>query len=178
MEFEKLIQERRSVRAYSQEQKVTAEQINEIIRDAQLAPSWKNSQTARYYAVVSDEKLEQIRTDCLPDFNQKNCTGAALIVTTFVKNRSGFNKSGEAENKAGNFWGAYDLGLANAYLVLKASDMGLDTLIMGIRDGDALRAALDIPENEEVMSVIAVGYGTGQKVIHPRKELEDILKVF
>lgn len=178
MEFDKLIQERRSVRSYDAQKKVTEEQITELIRAMQLAPTWKNFQPGRYYAVLDGEKLEQVRTGCLPEFNQKNCEGAALIVTTFQLNRSGFNKEGTADNEVGNFWGAYDLGLQNAYLVLKAADMGLDTLIMGIRDGEALKKELEIPENEEVMSVIAVGYGNGQKVLHPRKELEKILKVF
>lgn len=81
----------------------------------------------------------------------------ALIVTTFVHDRAGFQKDGTADNELGNGWGCYDLGLQNENLILKAEDLGLSTLIMGIRESDKLRELLDIPETETVVSVIAVG---------------------
>lgn len=51
MEFSQLIEERRSIRHYDESKKVTKEQIEEMVQAAIQAPSWKNSQTARYYAV-------------------------------------------------------------------------------------------------------------------------------
>ena len=51
MEFTKLLEERRSIRAFDPEKHVTAEQIQEIVQAAIQAPSWKNSQTTRYYAL-------------------------------------------------------------------------------------------------------------------------------
>lgn len=174
MDFQELIQKRRSIRSYSAEKKVTKEQLEEIIKAAQLAPTWKNSQTGRYYAAVSEEAIADVRK-ALPEFNQNSSKGAALIVTTFVKGVSGFG-DGKPANEIGDEWGAYDLGLQNAYLVLKASDLGLDTLIMGIRDADALRKTLSIPETEEVVAVIAVGYRGKDPVFGGRKELEEIAK--
>lgn len=56
MEFTKLLEERRSIRAFDPEKHVTAEQIQEIVQAAIQAPSWKNSQTTRYYALVTPEK--------------------------------------------------------------------------------------------------------------------------
>ena len=61
-----------------------------------------------------------------------------LIVSTFVKGKSCFFQ-GEATNELGNGWGAYDNGLSNAFLILQARAMGLDTLIMGDRDSEAIR---------------------------------------
>ena len=77
----------------------------------------------------------------------------------YEKGKSGFFRC-TATNEIGDGWGAYDNGLSNAYLVLKARAMGFDTLIMGMRDSDAIRACLDIPENETIMAVIALGYRT------------------
>ncbi len=37
--------------------------------------------------------------------------GAALVVTAFVKDRSGFTQDGTPDNEVGNGWGYYDLGL-------------------------------------------------------------------
>ena len=65
MEFKTLVDSRRSVRKYA-DREVTREQVEEIIRTAQEAPSWKNRQTSRYYCVLSKEKREEIRTTCFP----------------------------------------------------------------------------------------------------------------
>ena len=48
MEFDKVIESRRSIRHYDAEKKVSREQIEEMLEAAIQAPSWKNSQTARY----------------------------------------------------------------------------------------------------------------------------------
>lgn len=68
MEFTKLLEERRSIRAFDPEKHVTAEQIQEIVQAAIQAPSWKNSQTTRYYALVTPEKVEEFSAKCLPEF--------------------------------------------------------------------------------------------------------------
>ena len=52
MEFQKLIESRRSIRKYDGSKKVTKEQIETLISAATEAPSWKNSETARYYCVL------------------------------------------------------------------------------------------------------------------------------
>ena len=175
MEFKKLIETRRSIRKYGAP--ATKEDIEAILTMAQQAPSWKNGQPSRCYAVVTPEKLAEVREKCLPDFNANSSAGAALIVTTFVRNVSGFGPDGPA-NKAGNYWGAYDLGLHDAYLVLAASDLGFDTLIMGIREADALRECLGISEDEEILSVIAVGKRAQEPGMRPRKNIAEIAKFF
>ena len=80
-------------------------------------------------------------------------------------------------NEAGDGWGYYDLGLQNENLLLKAAELGLDTLVMGIRDGEALRELLNIPDSENVVSVIAVGYRGQEPPERPkRKELDAVAK--
>ena len=54
MEFQKLIEERRTIRKYSPESRITKEDLLAVIRAAQEAPSWKNYQTGRYYCVMSE----------------------------------------------------------------------------------------------------------------------------
>ena len=176
MEFNELIVERRSVRAYK-DQPVDVELLKKIVEQAQMAPSWKNSQTARTYVAASKEILEELRANGLPSFNQKSSSGAALIVTTFVRGVSAFT-NGVADTELGDKWGAYDLGLHDAYLVLAAKNAGLDTLIMGLRDYQAIRALLQIPEEEDIVSVIAVGYRDQEPALRPRKPLEEVAKFF
>ena len=175
MEFKDLIMARRSVRAY--EEGIGHEALVSILKEAQRAPSWKNQQTSRCYAVETPETLEDLRASALPSFNRNSSAGAVLIVTTYVKDNVGFN-DGTPVNEIGNGWGAYDLGLHDAYLILAAKNAGYDTLIMGIRDGDAIRARLGIPENEEIMSVIAIGKAAEEPAPRPRKELDEVVKFF
>ena len=173
MEFMELARERRSVRAY-EDRPVDRTLVEEVIRAAQLAPSWKNSQTGRYYAALSPESQERIRA-CLPPYNQKSSAHAALIVTAYEKGVAGFN-GGEPANELGDQWGAYDLGLQNMLLTLRARELGLDTLIMGIRDADAVRAAANVPENQAIVAVIALGYRAQDPAPKPRKATEEIVE--
>lgn len=177
MEFTTLLKERRSIRAYRPDITVEKETIEELLWAAGQAPSWKNSQTGRYYVVMSPEKVQEIRESCLPSFNQNSSSGApVLIVTAFEKNRSGFERDGQPVNELGNQWGAYDLGLQNENLVLKARELGLDTLIMGIRDATKLRTLLSIPDSQEVVAVIALGYRNVNPDAPARKDVSEIAK--
>lgn len=175
MEFKELIGARRSIRSF--ESGIGHDDLAAILTAAQQAPSWKNQQTSRCYAVETPEVLEDLRAAALPTFNQNSSARAALIVTTFVRDVVGFGE-GRPVNEIGNGWGAYDLGLHDAYLILAARDMGYDTLIMGIRDAEALRTRLDIPENETIMSVIAVGRRRSDPKAPVRKALSEVARFF
>ena len=174
MDFNTLIKERRSVRAY-EDSPIPHEDLVSIAQKAQMAPSWKNLQASRTYVVETPEKLAALREKGLPAFNQKSSKNAALIVTTFVRKVVG-HTDGIPDNELGDEWGAYDLGLHDAYLILAASDAGYDTLIMGIRDADAIRKELCIPEEEAIVSVIALGKRAQEPKLRPRKELEEVVR--
>ena len=179
MEFQTLIEKRRTVRKYSPDTKVTREQIQELVRAAQEAPSWKNTETGRYYCVLSEDVKLRLRQECLGYANNDIKTEhAALIVTTFVHNHAGFQKDDTPDNEIGNGWGCYDLGLQNENLILKAEELGLSTLIMGLRDADKIREMLSIPEEETIVSVIAVGKADEEPSRPKRRELEEVLKIF
>ena len=175
MEFKELINARRSIRSY--QGPAEHEDLARILRAAQQAPSWKNRQTSRCYAVETPETLEELRSAALPLFNRNSSARATLIVTTFVLGDVGFD-GGAPVNEVGNGWGAYDLGLHDAYLILAARDLGYDTLIMGIRDAEAIRKKLGIPENEQIMSVIAVGRRKADPKAPSRKDLEEVVRFF
>ena len=163
-------------RAYKAEP-VSHEVLEKIVKEAQMAPSWKNLQASRCYVVESAEKLQSFRELALPPFNAKSSANAALIITTFVRDLVAFT-NGQPDTELGNKWGVYDLGLHDAYLILAAKNAGLDTLIMGIRNADAIREALGIPENEDIVSVIAVGYSDQEPGLRPRKDLADVVKFY
>ena len=81
-------------------------------------------------------------------------------------------------DELGNSWGAYDLGLQNENLILKARELGYDTLIMGLKNNDALREMLQIPIDEEIMAIIALGKRNSEPTKPLRKDISEILKFF
>jgi len=173
--FDDVVAARRSVRSYDPSKKISEEQVRTLVATAQEAPSWANVQATRYYAVMSDAKLQEVKAAMLN--NQKTVADApVLIVTTYKQGESGFF-GGEAANEVGNGWGAFDAGLGNAFLVLKAKEMGFDTVIMGLRDADALRSILSIPGEEVILSVVALGYGTQEPRRPERKNLDEVLRI-
>ena len=112
MEFQTLLETRRSVRSYLPGGKPDAETIKKLIAAAQEAPSWKNTETGRYHCVLSDEMTAKFQETCLPPFNATRSTNAAYLVATYGRDVSGYNVHEKTpENEAGNGWGCYDLGL-------------------------------------------------------------------
>ncbi len=176
MNFDTLNKERRTIRKYT-DKPVDKSLIDEILNAAILAPSWKNCQSSRYYVIMSNEICSEIRT-CLPSFNAQRSENATLIVTTFVKGISGCNPDGSFSNEVGEGWACYDLGLQNQNLMLKAKDLGLDTLVMGLRNSDKIREILNIPEDEVIVSVLAVGYRAENPDMPKRKDIDEIAKFF
>ena len=56
--------------------------------------------------------------------------------------------------------------------------MGFDTLIMGFRDSDKLRSILAIPDSEEVLAVIALGYRAQEPGTPNHLALDEIVKFY
>ena len=133
MDFAELIEARRSVRRYAASAMPEGE-MQKIVADALNAPSWKNSETTRYYAATGKDAKDRMWKEALPSFNAANsANAAALVAVAFVPGVSGFGGDGPA-NELGDMWGAYDCGLASSYFILAAKNRGWDTLVMGIRD--------------------------------------------
>lgn len=175
--FDEVVASRRSIRSFDASRTISEAEIRTLVATAQEAPSWTNSQPSRYYVALSKEKADQVR-EVIGDWNRKNTEGAnVFIVSTFVRGKSGFSRGAQVDS-VGDGWGAYDNGLSDAHLVLKARAMGFDTLIMGGRDADAIRRIFDIPEEETVMAVIALGYRATDPKRPARKPLDEILRFY
>lgn len=172
MELQTCIEQRRSVRKYKK-QSVPRELIREIIRAATFAPSWKNSQVPRYYVAEGNAKKEL--ASYLGEFNGRNVQDApVLIVSTVVNKRSGFTRTGEYEKHLKDGFQYYDCGMQSMNLCLKAYELGLATLVMGIYDEAAIRKLFDIDEAQIIVAVTAVGYADGETSMPKRKSVDDI----
>lgn len=177
MEFSVLLEERRSIRDYASGVEISKEDIEKMIYAAQQAPSWKNSETGIYYAAITKEGVEAVRNALLGFNYDRTQNAAAYIVAAYKTKISGHDGEGNPTDANGDAWGAYDLGLQNENLLLKARELGYDTLIMGLRDVYALKSIFAIPNDEAVMSVIAVGKRATTPEKPQRREISEILKI-
>ena len=167
---------RRSIRAYEAGKTISETEVRELLTATQNAPSWANQQPSKYYVAIGAEKREAV-LELIGGNKERVINAPVFLVSTFEKGKSGFFR-GNPLDATGDFWGAYDNGLSNAYLILKARAMDFDTLIMGMRNADALRSLFEIPENEMVLAVIALGYRAEDPSTPVHRPLDEIAKFF
>lgn len=174
--FDEVLASRRSIRNYDATKKISEAEVRELLTATQEAPSWANQQPSKYYVAMSPEKLTAVQ-DLVGGNKDRIKNAPVLIVSTYERGKSGFF-GGTPTNEIGDGWGAYDNGLSNCYLILKARAMGFDTLIMGMREADKLRQLFSIPDGETVMAVIALGYRAGEPRQPVHKKLDDVVKFY
>ena len=174
--FDEVLTTRRSIRNYDATKKITEAEVRQLMEAVQEAPSWANQQPSKYYVALSPEKVAAVQ-DMVGGNKDRIKNAPVLIVSTFERGKSGFF-SGKPTNEVGDGWGAYDNGLSNAYFILKARSKGFDTLIMGMRDSDALRELFNIPENEAIMAVISLGYRSGEPRQPQHRPLDEVVQFF
>lgn len=175
MELKECILTRRSVRKFL-DKPVDREILEQVISMAAYAPSWKNTQISRYIAIRDRTILDTICRDFLPEHNANIVSGAPLLIAqTFVKNRCGFERDGSYTTQREDGWQHYDCGIAAQTFCLAAHDAGLGTVIMGVFPHKELGAFLNVPDEQELMALIAVGWPDQEPVAPKRKDVETLL---
>lgn len=170
------IETRRSVRKFKPNA-IDHSIIEELIKTTSFSPSWKNTQIARFYAVEGSLKDEigQVGTPAYPHNGEIIAEAPMLIVMTFVKNRSGFERDGSYSTTKEGGWQMFDSGIYAQSFCLSAHDKGLGTVIMGIYDADIIASKLELPDTQEVACLIPIGYPDETPIAPKRKEVSDLL---
>ena len=172
------IKTRRSIRNYKEEQ-IPQDVINEVVELARFAPSWKNTQIARYYVVQNPELKQKIAESCVMGFTYNTGTltkAPALVVLAYVEKRSGFERDGSCTTSKGSDWEMFDAGIAAQTFCLAAHEKGLGTCIMGIFDDAAVAEAISLPEGQKVGALIAIGYPAEEPAAPARKDVEQLVQ--
>lgn len=175
MNTKECIVTRRSIRRFKPE-RVEHSLLESIISAASYSPSWKNSQITRYIAVEDPSVLDTIATHFTPEFNSRIVKQAPLLVAvTFVKGICGFERDGSFTTAKEDRWQMFDAGIACQTFCLAAHDAGLGTVIMGIWDEQGISRLLDIPQDEELAALIAVGRPAVEPAAPGRKSVKELL---
>ena len=170
---------RRSVRRF-EEKPVSRELLTEVVKLAQFAPSWKNSQTVRYY-IVDDPALKSRLAEeafaCYPKNGGNLNSAAAAVIVATVTGVCGYNEDGTPSSVLGSHWQSFDAGIATQTFCLAAHEMGLGSVIMGLYDPEKVAQIANLPDGLQVSCLLAVGYPTdGPHGKAVRMPVEDVLQ--
>ena len=99
-----------------------------------------------------------------------------LMVLTYIKGRSGYERDGSFTTSKGDRWQMFDAGVACQTFCLAAHEYGLGTVIMGVFDESGISSLLDIPKERELAALIALGYPDIEPSAPKRKTVEDLLQ--
>lgn len=177
MDFTECVQTRRSVRRFGP-RAVPRDALEKLVAAASCAPSWKNTQTARYIAVTDPELKSQIAQNGVPGFtpNQNTIESApCLVLITTVTARSGFERDGAFSTAKGTHWESFDAGIATQTFCLAAHNAGLATVILGIFNEDAVAKLAGIPQGQKLSAMVALGCADETPAMPKRKTVEELL---
>lgn len=146
MEFKEVISKRYSCKKYS-DKPVEPEKLTAILEAGRLAPTAKNLQEQHIYVLQSAEALAKIdaATPC-------RYGAPTVLVVAFDKNNV-FTYPGEKRDS-----GVEDASIVATHLTLAAADEGVDNCWINFFDPDKLADALGLPENEEILMLLDLGY--------------------
>jgi len=178
MDVKTCIETRRSVRRF-QDKAVPRELISAVVRQAQMAPTWKNSQTVRYIWIDDAALKERIAREAVMGFakNTDNLIGApGMMVVTTVHGVAGYNEDGTHATVKGDHWESFNAGIGVHTLCLSLHEAGLGSVIMGLFDPAEVAKLAGVPEGEIVSCILAVGYpAEGPHGRAVRKPLDEVL---
>ena len=151
MKLKELVLQNRSYRKYHFNQKVSLEQLTELVALARLTPSSKNRQPLKYILVTSEPDCRIVFKHLKWAWFLKEWTGPsemeqppAYIVVAVDKN---LNENADI-----------DAGIVSQTMLLGATEMGLGGCIIRTVNRFELKKHFSLPDSYEIMLVIALGY--------------------
>lgn len=171
------IKSRRSVRKFTEE-KVPHEVLEQLVDLARWAPSWKNTQIARYVAVEDEALKARIAKEACIPWNEEIIMGApVLMVMTYVEKRCGYERDGSFTTNKGDRWQNFDCGIAAATFELAAHELGLGSVVLGIFEDSKVAELPELPEGMGVACLMPLGYPAEEPGAPKRKEVADLLTI-
>ena len=150
MEFKEVIRKRYSCKKYGS-RRVEPEKLAAVLEAGRLAPTAKNLQEQHIYVLQSPETLAKIDgiTPC-------RYGAPVVLVVAFDKNNV-YTYPGERRNS-----GVEDATIVATHMILAAADQGVDSCWLNRFDPDELARELGLPENEEILMLLDLGYAADE----------------
>ena len=164
MEFDTLIRERYSVRAYL-DKPVEEKKLRKVLETAVLAPTAANRQAFRLIVLSTSEREKELRTIYSKDW----FTQAPYVICVCSLPSQAWTR------KDGKSYGDVDAAIVMDHLILAAADQGLGTCWVGAFDAQAAREVLNLPDDAEPVAFTPLGYPADKPKAKKRKALEELV---
>ena len=165
MEFKEVIKNRYSCKKYADRQ-VESDKLTAILNAGRLAPTAKNLQEQHVYVIQAPDMLAKIDTITPCRY------GAPTVLVVAFDSKNVFTYPGGKRDS-----GVEDATIVATHMILAATDEGVDSCWINFLDPEKLAETLGLPEDEEVLMVMDLGYaveGTGPLPNHSnRKRLDE-----
>jgi len=145
------IMKRRSVREFSKKP-VDDKLIGVMLHMATHAPSAGNVQEWRFVVVKDEEQKRKLSSAALRQDFVHEAPVVIVVCADLERASLRYGKRGET------FYAIQDTANATMLILLTAEGLGLSTCWVGAFDEDAVKMALELPENLRPIAIVPVGY--------------------
>ncbi len=154
---------RRSVRGFTAEP-VERQMVAEILKAGSWAPSGLNNQPWRFVAVFDRGKRNELAG--LTRYG-RIIVEAPAAIAVFLDRSAMYNETKDHQA----------IGACLQNMLLAAHALGLGVVWLGeiLKNAAAVAALLDVPNNMELMAVVAVGHPASHDQRSERKDLESLI---
>ncbi len=167
MNLYQMVLKTRSFRRFYQHHQVDAETLTSLVNLARLTASAANLQPLRYITSNNQDMNQEIFT----------CLSWAAYLEDWPGPESGERPSayivilGDKEHSKTAVW---DMGIAAQTIMLGATEEGLGGCIVGSINTEKLASTLQVPENLDILLVLALGRPKEKVVLETMKPGQDI----
>lgn len=169
-----LIRSRRSIRRF-QEKNIEPDKMDQLFEAARWAPSWGNLQCCELVVVEEVEDKKKLAALLSPKNPATKCMEKAPVVIAVcgMPGKSGYYNNKQITRY--QHWFLYDLGLVSQNICLKASEIGLGTVIVGSFDHVQAEQLLSVPDGCELVALIPLGYPDHAPSAPKRKAISEFV---
>lgn len=158
-----MIKTRRSVRKFKPDQ-IPDDLIEQILEAGRWAPSGQNNQPWRFAVIRNRERIKAISQ--LTRY-RRIVLGAQVLIPVFIDTGTIYHREKDIQG----------IGACLQNMLLEIHSLGLGAVWLGeiIKSNDQIKQLLGLPQELELMAVIAMGYPDETPNPTKRKELKELI---
>ncbi len=168
MDFFEVVKERRSIRAFAATP-IEPETLQAILEAANRAPSAGNLQAYEIYAVRQRSKRRALARAA----GDQEFVAQAPVVLVFCAHPA--RSTPKYEERGEQLYALQDATIACTFAMLAATASGLASVWVGAFDNDAVRQAIDAPEEIVPVAILPIGYAAEKPTATPRRTLDTLV---
>ncbi|MGM0771926.1 MAG: nitroreductase family protein [Halobacteriota archaeon] len=153
---------RRSIREYT-EDPVSKDDINTILNCARWAPSGLNNQPWKFIVIKNEDTINEL-ADCT--HYSKIVLQAKVLIAVYLDQETMYHHDKDV----------LAIGASIQNMLLACEDLGLGAVWLGeiLKKSEQVNGILEVPENLELMAVLAIGHPVEKERSSTRKAVEEI----